>query len=112
MTTLHSVGDTLLNLLNQVALYVPKLIGAAIILIVGYIIARIVRGLLTKGLRLVHFDQVLDRAGLTGMIQRAGTRMDGARLLATIAFWWIFLMFIDMALNTLALPTITTYFNL
>jgi hypothetical protein len=38
--------------------------------------------------------------------------MDGARLLATIAFWWIFLMFIDMALNTLALPTITTYFNL
>jgi len=112
MTTLHSVGDTLLALLNEVLLYVPKVISAAIILIIGYIIARIVRGLLTKGLRLVHFDQVLDRAGLTGMIQRAGTRMDGARLLATIAFWWIFLMFIDMALNTLALPTITTYFNL
>jgi hypothetical protein len=112
MTTLNSVGDTLMNLLNQVMLYVPKLIGAAIILIVGYIIARIVRSLLTKGLRLVHFDQVLDRAGITGMIQRAGTKMDGARLLATIAFWWIFLMFIDMALNTLALPTITTYFNL
>jgi hypothetical protein len=112
MTTLHSVGDTLLNLWNQVGLYVPKLIGAAILLIVGYFIARIVNALVTKGLRLVHFDQVADRAGITAMLQRAGSKMDGARLLGTIAFWWIFLMFIDMALNALALPTITTYVNL
>ena len=62
MTTVNSVGDTLLQLLNQVLLYVPKLISALIILIIGYIIARIVRGLVTKGLRLVHFDQVADRA--------------------------------------------------
>jgi hypothetical protein len=112
MATLNSVGDTLLNLLNQVLLYVPKLISALTILIIGYIIARIVRGLVTKGLRLVHFDQVADRAGITAMLQRAGTRMDGARLLGTIAFWWIFLMFIVNALDALALPTITAYLSL
>src|SRR5947209_6646374 len=112
MTTVNSVGDTLLQLLNQALLYVPKLISALIILIIGYIIARIVRGLVTKGLRLVHFDQVADRAGITAMLQRAGTRMDGARLLGTIAFWWIFLMFIVNALDALALPTITAYLGL
>jgi hypothetical protein len=112
MSSLHSVGDTLLTLLNQVLLYVPKVISAAIILIIGYIIARIVSSLVTKGLRLVHFDQVADRAGITAMLQRAGTRMDGARLLGTIAFWWIFLMFIVNALNALALPTITAYLSL
>ena len=69
------------------------------------------RGVLTKGLRLVHFDQVAERAGISGMLQRAGTRMDAARLLATIAFWWIFLMFIDTAFNALSLPTITAYIN-
>ena len=111
MATLNSVGDTLLALLNEVLLYIPKVISAAILLIIGYIIARIVRGVLTKGLRLVHFDQVADRAGITAMLQRAGTNMDGARLLGTIAFWWIFLMFIENALNALALPTITTYLN-
>src|SRR2546421_11194624 len=111
MATLHSVSDALLTLLNQVLLYVPKVISALIILIIGYIIARIVRGVLTKGLRLVHFDQVAERAGISGMLQRAGTRMDAARLLATIAFWWIFLMFIDTAFNALSLPTITAYIN-
>ena len=69
------------------------------------------RGVLTKGLRLVHFDQVAERAGISGMLQRAGTRMDAARLLATIAFWWIFLMFIDTAFNALSLPTTTAYIN-
>ena len=111
-TTINSVGDTLTQLLNQVLLYVPKVISALIILIIGYIIARIVRGVLTKGLRLVHFDQVADRAGITAMLQRAGTKMDGARLLGTIAFWWIFLMFIVNALDALALPTITAYLSL
>src|ERR671938_609402 len=112
MSSLHSVGDTLLTLLNQALLYVPKVISAAIILIIGYIIARIVSSLVTKGLRLVHFDQVADRAGITGMLQRAGTKMDGARLLGTIAFWWIFLMFIVNALDALQLPTITAYLTL
>src|ERR687887_1064141 len=112
MTTVNSIGDTLLQLLNQVMLYVPKVISAVIILIIGYIIARIVRGLLTKGLRLVHFDQIADRAGITRMIQAAGLRMDAARLLATVVFWWIFLMFIVNALDALALPTITAYLNL
>jgi hypothetical protein len=37
--------------------------------------------------------------------------MDAARLLGTIAFWWIFLMFIENAFNALALPTITTFIN-
>ena len=111
-TTVNSVGDTLMQLLNQVLLYVPKVISALIILIIGYIIARIVRGLVTKGLRLVHFDQVTDRAGITAMLQRAGTKMDGARLLGTIAFWWIFLMFIVNALDALALPTLTAYLSL
>jgi len=98
--------------LNEVLLYVPKVISAAIILIIGYIIARIVRGILTKGLRMLHFDQVADRAGISGMLRRAGTTMDAAQLLATIVFWWIFLMFIENALNALALPTITAYLNL
>jgi len=112
MSTVNSIGNTLLALLNEVLLYVPKVISAAIILIIGYIIARIVRGLLTKGLRAVHFDQVADRAGVSRMIQSAGVRMDAARLLATIVFWWIFLMFIVNALDALALPTITGYLNL
>lgn len=111
MPTLHSVGDALLQLLNEIFLYVPRVISAAIILLIGYFIARIVRDLLAKGLRLLHFDQIMDRAGVGRMLQAAGTRLDAAAVLATVVFWWVFLMFIENAVNALGLPTITAYLN-
>ena len=111
MATLHSVGDILLQLLNEVLLFVPKLISAAILLLIGYIIARIVRTVLTRVLRLLRFDQVCDRAGITGMLQRAGSRLDGAGLLGLVVFWWIFLIFIENAFNALDLPAVTAFIN-
>ncbi|HLZ22812.1 MAG TPA: mechanosensitive ion channel domain-containing protein [Ktedonobacterales bacterium] len=106
-----SVTDTLLNLLNTVLAFLPRIVNAAILLIVGYIIARLVRTGLTKGLRALHFDRVADRAGITRFLQMAGTQMDAARVLAVVAFWWIFLFFVEMALNALELVQITGYVN-
>lgn len=111
MPTLHSVSDTLLQLLNEVLLYIPKVISAAILLLIGYIIARIVRTLLTRALRVLRFDQLCDRAGISGMLQKAGSKSDAAGILGLVAFWWIFLMFIENAINALALPTVTAYIN-
>lgn len=64
-----------------------------------------------QGLRLLKFDQIADRAGISRALQAAGTRMDAAGVLSAVVFWWIFLYFIEMALNALALPTITAYIN-
>lgn len=112
MPTLRSIGDTFLQLFNEVLLYIPKVISAAIVLIIGYFIAKIVRTLLTKALRALKFDQMCDRAGISGMLQKAGSKMDAAGLLGLVVFWWIFLMFIENALNSLALPSVTAYINI
>lgn len=108
---MNSVTGTFLSLLGTVLTFLPRIVNAAILLIVGYIIARIVRGLLTKGLRAVHFDNVADRAGITRFLRLAGTQLDAARVLAVVVFWWIFLFFIEMAFNALELTQITNYIN-
>jgi len=108
---LQNAGDALLQLLNEVLLFLPRLITFAVILLIGYIIARIVRTLLTKGLRAIHFDDVADRAGVTRALQLAGTRLDAAAVLAAVAFWWIFLVFIEMAVNALGLTQISDFIN-
>ncbi len=111
MPTLHSAGDTLLQLLNEVVVFAPKVIIAALILLVGYVVARLVRAVLTRGLRALHFDQVMDRAGAKRALQASGTKLDAAGVLGALAFWWIFLMFIENAFTTLDLPQITAYIN-
>jgi len=64
-----------------------NIIGALIWLIIGYIVARVVRAILTKGLRAIHFDQITDRAGIGRALQAAGTKLDAAAVLAAVAFW-------------------------
>lgn len=110
-TALTNVQDTFLQLLNTVLNFLPRLINAALLLIIGYIIARILRGVLTKGLRALHFDNVADRAGITRALRMAGTQLDAARVLADVVFWWIFLIFIELAVNALGLVEISNFLN-
>jgi Conserved TM helix/Mechanosensitive ion channel len=109
--TVQTVQDTFLGLLATVLAFLPRLVNAAVLLIVGYLIAKLVRGVLTKGLRALHFDNVADRAGITRFLRMAGTNLDAARVLADVVFWWIFLVFIELALNALGLVEISGFLN-
>ena len=60
---LGEVMAPLQRLLNDIAGFIPNLIGAAIIFFVGLMIARIVRDLVVTALETVDFDRWLSRGG-------------------------------------------------
>ncbi len=109
--TVQTVQDTFLSLLGTVLTFLPRIVNAVLLLIIGYILARLIRGALTKGLRALHFDNVADRAGITRFLRMAGTDLDAARVLADVVFWWIFLVFIELAINALGLVEISGFLN-
>ena len=111
LAPVQNVGQALLSLFNEFLLFLPRILNFAIILIVGYIIARLVRAALIRLLRFAHFDRIADRAGVTRGLELAGTRLDAAAVLADVAFWWIFLVFIEMAVNALGLVDISAFIN-
>ena len=111
LAPVQNVGQALLSLFNEFLLFLPRILNFAIILIVGYIIARLVRAALVRLLRFAHFDQIADRAGVTRALEMAGTRLDAAAVLADVIFWWIFLVFIEMAVDALGLTQITAFIN-
>jgi len=80
-------------------------------LIIGYIVARVVRTILIKGLRAIHFDQITDRVGVGRALQAAGTKLDAAAVLAAVAFWWISLYFIENAFTVLGFAQATLFIN-
>src|SRR5436190_1479429 len=69
--------------------WVPRLAGAIGILVLGYVVAKVVSGLLSRGLHRVGFDRTLHSGHGGQMIQRVVGRPSG--LLGTIAFWAILL---------------------
>lgn len=93
------ITEPLNKLLNRVLQYVPSLAGGAILLVVAWITANILRFLVTKVLTALNVDKRLGA--------QAGIEMNGERTLTQtigeVVYWLVFLLFLPAVLETLAL---------
>ncbi len=83
------------NAWSDVASFVPKLLAALVILLVGYLVARAVAGILNKVLERVGFDRVVERGGVRQVLARS--RYDASDILARLVFWTIMLVVLQLA---------------
>ena len=79
--------------------FAPKLIGAIIVFVVGWFVARIIRTAIHQALVKVRFDAAVDRAGLGAPLERAGFA-DSALLLAKIFYWAVMILVLQLAIDT------------
>ena len=104
-----SVGDSLQQAFNSFFGFLPNLLGFLIILLIGYIVARVVKGILTKVLEKVGLDRAL-HSGQTGQyVERVSPDASPSRLVGSIAFWFLFLGAISLAVSALKIPALTTF---
>src|SRR5215217_1902188 len=83
------------NAWSNVAAFVPKLLAALVILLVGYIVAKAVAGILNKVLERVGFDRVVERGGVRQVLARS--KYDPSDILAKLVFWTIMLLVLQLA---------------
>lgn len=111
MNTITDWGSALLtslsNALGLVFSFIPKLLGFAVILLIGWLVASALDRVVTLLLRKVGFDRFADRIGLTRFEGRMGLKMDAARLLGRIVYWFVFLIFLVPAVDALGLTTVS-----
>src|SRR2546421_7455409 len=106
-----AVLTSLANALNLVLTFIPKLLGFLVILIVGLIIASLVSKAVTFLLRRVGFDNLANRIGLTRFEERMGVKLDPAGVLGKIVYWFILLIFLIPATDSLGLPAVSNILN-
>jgi hypothetical protein len=97
---------SLTRALSDVMSFIPKLIGALVILLVGWIISRAVEALVTRGLRMVRFNQIADKAEIDQFLAKAGVRMDPAQVVGKLAYWFLMLSFLIAAFGALGLSQV------
>lgn len=85
--------------------WTPKLIGALIILVIGYFVAKVIAGLVRRALHGIKLDQRLHSGNGGNIIQRAFPRP--SNLIASIAFWVIFIGAISLAVGALGVTLLT-----
>jgi hypothetical protein len=92
----------------RIVAFLPNLLGAIAILIVGWIIA-IVLAKVTNGLlERVGFDKVVQRGRLQESMGDHGSRFDPSRIVGAIVFWAVLITTILLAANALGLEAVST----
>jgi hypothetical protein len=86
---------------------IPKLIGFALILIVGWIIASALAAAVAAVLRTVKFNDLAQRAGISGFVKSMGVHTDAAGFLATLVKWFVRLIVLVTAFDALGLPAVS-----
>jgi hypothetical protein len=103
------IGDSVQQGLDNFFAFVPRLIGFLLILLIGYIIAKVVKSVLTKVLERVGLDHAL-HSGSTGQyVNKVAPDAKPSRTIGAIAFWFIFLGAISMAVSQLGITALTTF---
>ncbi len=104
---MDAVGRSLSQGLGSILGALPALIGAIIILIIGFIIAKVLQGVATKALEAMGFEGWMEKGGIKQFFDRSQTQQTPQSILGKLVFWLVFFIAITMAVDTLGISAIS-----
>jgi hypothetical protein len=93
--------------LRQAAELAPRVVLALVVLIVGWLIAKLVRFAIARALRAINFKVLTERAGLDAFLRNGGIRADTTELIALLCYWVVILGALIVGFNGLGLSYVT-----
>jgi hypothetical protein len=93
--------------LHQIAVFLPRLLLAIVILVAGWLVAKAIRFAVVKALRAINFNVVTEKAGIDHFLQQGGAQFDTVRLLGGLAYWLVILAALMVASSTLEATHVT-----
>jgi hypothetical protein len=99
--------DPVRSFLMQAGEIFPKILLAIVILILGWLVAKVVRFIVVKALRAINFNVLTEKAGLDGFLRQGGGETDTTGILGLLVYWLIILTALLVASNSVGLAAVT-----
>ncbi|MBO0933391.1 mechanosensitive ion channel family protein [Fibrella aquatilis] len=99
--------NTFQTLITQFISFVPKLIGAIVVLGIGVLVAKIVSALVGRVLKQAGFDRLGDKLNEIDVIRQLQTEIKLSEIVSKVLYYFILLVFITAATETLGVAAIT-----
>jgi mechanosensitive ion channel-like protein len=99
--------DAVNTMLTTFLAALPSIVGALLLLVIGWIVAGIAGGFVARLLRKVGVDQLATKAGITAFLQRAKLKLDTPGLVGGIITWYVRLIFVVMAANAVGITAVS-----
>ncbi len=98
-----SLDSTFMSLGAYAMNFLPKLLIALLIILAGYIIASILRGIVQKIINSFPVNNLLQSAGVTPLVERSGYTLNVGKVFGTLVKWFVLTVFFIVALDVVGL---------
>jgi hypothetical protein len=98
---------SLAGALNTFLSAIPRIIGFAVVLIVGWIISSLMARGVQALLHAVRFNDLARRSGFADFVHKMGVKDDSAGVIADVVKWFVRLITLVVAFDTLGLPAVS-----
>ncbi|WP_339490695.1 mechanosensitive ion channel family protein [Pseudomonas sp. EL_65y_Pfl2_R95] len=103
----QSLVAAMTALWTKVAGFIPNLFVALILVLIGFVLAKLLDTLISKLLGKVGLDRLMAGTGLTKLLSRAGFQVPVSTLIGRIVYWFILLIFMVSAAESLGLERVS-----
>ena len=103
------VSGSLLTLWSGVAGFVPRLIAALVVFLVGWLIAILLGKLAYEIVKVLHIDSALSKVGFRRAWERSGFNLNTPKLFYELVKWFFIIVFLMAATNILGLVEVTDF---
>jgi hypothetical protein len=100
--------DSFVNAFSQIMAWVPKGLAMIVVLIVGYIVAKIIGRATTALSERIGLQTAADRSGLSASMKQVGIERGVNWIVGNIVFWLLMCVFLTAGFNVLGLETVST----
>jgi ABC-type multidrug transport system fused ATPase/permease subunit len=100
------IGDSFQNFSDELCTWLPRLIGALVILLIFYVVARIVRKVIAKALSSAGIDRAVRSGRYGDYVTQYASGFTPSTVIATIGFWFVLLTGVLLALSTLGIEAL------
>ena len=111
LDSVNNLGEgmlaALMHMWSEIAAFVPNLAGALVILVVGYVAARLVGAAVRRLVAAVGFDRLSERSGLASVLERINVSRPASHIVGRIVFWILLLVVLLSASESLGLERLS-----
>jgi small-conductance mechanosensitive channel len=104
-----SLEESLMMLWVEVMSFLPQLVIALLIVIIGWFVGSLLGKLVQKVLQKLRLQELLEKADVNELVARAGYDFHPERFLGALVKWFVILAFVVVALDILRLQEVTTF---
>jgi hypothetical protein len=106
MDFLSLILEPLRDVFLKIKQFLPNLLAMLVILIIGILVARLLRMVLVRFLTAIKFDSWSDRMGVTTLMRKGDLWSKPSRSLGSILFWIMVIVALMMGLSALKIQAV------